>query len=52
MTEPKKIYKTTWKVIDENGQVLFEGYYGQAMKFLKDSGNKSAKVEPFMEVVG
>ena len=50
MTERKR-YKTTWKVIDENGKVLFEGYYGEAEKFIKNCNNKSAKLEPFMEVL-
>jgi len=50
MTERKR-YKTTWKVIDESGEILFEGYYGEAEKFLKNCNNKLAKVEPFMEVV-
>ena len=48
----RKIYKTTWKVIDENGKILFEGYYGEANKFLKSCNNKNVKLEPFMEVVG
>ena len=51
MTE-RKIYKTTWKVLDENGKILFEGYYGEANKFLESCNNKNAKLEPFMEVVG
>jgi len=48
MTERKR-YKTTWKVIDENGKVLFEGYYEEAEKFMKNCNNKSAKLEPFMK---
>ena len=51
----KKIYKTTWKVIDEKGKILFEGYYGEANKFLETYNNKDLgklKLEPFMEVVG
>jgi len=51
MTEEKR-YRTTWKVIDENGKILFEGLYGEAEKFLKNCNNKSVKLEPFMEVVG
>jgi hypothetical protein len=50
MTERKR-YKTTWKVIDENGKVLFESYYGEAEKFLKNCNNKSAKLEPFMKAI-
>jgi len=51
MTEEQR-YKTTWKVIDENGKILFEGLYGEAAKFLNNCNNKSAKLEPFMEVIG
>ena len=50
MTERKR-YKTTWKVIDENGKTSFEGLFGEAEKFLKNCNNKSAKLEPFMEVI-
>jgi len=50
MTERKR-YKTTWKVIADNGKILFEGLYGEAEKFLKNCNNKSAKLEPFMEVI-
>ena len=51
MTERKR-YRTTWKVIDETGNILFEGLYGEAEDFLKNCNNKSVKLEPFMEVVG
>ena len=42
-------YKTTWKVIDENDKVLFEGLYSQAEQFVKENQLKNVRIEPFME---
>jgi hypothetical protein len=44
----RPIYYTRWKVIDENEKVLFEGYYGEAVKFMQDNKLENAKLEPFM----
>ena len=52
MTETKKIYKTTWKVMDEEGNIWFEGYYGEAENFIKEKKLENVKLVPFMEIVG
>jgi len=44
----RPIFYTRWRVIDETGKVLFEGYYGEAVKFMQDNKLKNAKLEPFM----
>ena len=36
-------YYTRWQVIDEEGKVLFEGYYGDAEKFIKDNKLENAR---------
>jgi len=46
MTELK--YYTRWQVIDEEGKVLFEGYYGDAEKFIKDNKLENARLDPKM----
>mgnify|MGYP003665108144 CR=1 FL=1 len=46
MSEPK--YYTRWQVIDEEGKVLFEGYFGEAEKFIKDNKLENVKLDPKM----
>jgi hypothetical protein len=41
-------YYTRWQVIDEEGKVLFEGYYGDAEKYIKDNKLKTVKLDPKM----
>ncbi len=46
MSEPK--HYTRWQVIDDGGKVLFEGYFGEAEKFIKDNKLENAKLDPKM----
>tara|TARA_Y100000310_G_C20103633_1_gene543916 strand:+ start:129 stop:293 length:165 start_codon:yes stop_codon:yes gene_type:complete len=41
-------YYTRWQVIDAAGKVLFEGYYGDAEKFIKDNKLEGSKLDPKM----
>ena len=41
-------YYTRWRVIDENDKILFEGYYGDAEKFIKDNKLENARLNPKM----
>ena len=46
MTELK--YYTRWQVIDEADKILFEGYYGDAEKFIKDNKLENVRLDPKM----
>jgi len=41
-------FYTIWKVITEEGQILFEGKYGECYQYLNEKGIANAKLEPFM----
>ena len=46
MNLPK--FYTRWRVIDENDKILFEGYFGEAEKFIKDNKLEKARLDPKM----
>ena len=46
MSEPK--YYTRWRVVDEEGKILFEGYFGDAEKYIKDNKLETANLDPKM----
>ena len=42
-------FYTTWKVIDFEGKVLFEGKYSDCFRYLYENNITDAKLEPFMD---
>jgi len=40
-------FYTIWKVLDEEGKVLFEGNYGDCYRYLNENSIENATLEPF-----
>jgi len=45
-------FYTIWKVIDKEGNILFEGNYGDCYRYLNENGLEGATLEPFMHEHG
>ena len=43
------VFRTRWRVIDLEGKILFEGYYGDAVRYIEENNLKDAKLDPHME---
>ena len=43
------VFRTRWRVIDSEGKILFEGYYGESLRYIEENKLTDVKLDPHME---
>ena len=43
------VFRTRWRVNDSEGKILFEGYYGESLRYIEENKLTDVKLDPHME---
>jgi len=43
------VFRTRWRVIDSEGKILFEGYYGESLRYIEENKLTDVTLDPNME---